>query len=64
MKVVRFDEGFFLKDPNIYFGATDTAAAYQLESGNPGYINTAPVTGASKGKKNGTSMAGTGERAW
>ncbi|MCX6858356.1 MAG: fibronectin type III domain-containing protein [Verrucomicrobia bacterium] len=46
MRIVRFDQGFKFDDPNIYFGATDDAPAYQLEPGDPGYKNTAPATGA------------------
>ena len=56
MRIVRFDEGFFLDDPNIFFGATDDEPAYQLEPGDPGYINTTPATGTTTGKKKGTSM--------
>lgn len=43
MKIIRFDQGFRLDDPNSFFGATDGAPAYQLEPGDPGYIPTAPA---------------------
>ncbi len=46
MKVIRFDAGFRFDDPNSRYGATDNAPAYQLEPGDSGYINTAPVAGA------------------
>jgi hypothetical protein len=47
MRIVRFDQGFRLDDPNIRFGATDDAPAYQLEPGDSGYLNhRPPATGA------------------
>jgi len=56
MRIVRFDQGFHLDDPNIRFGATDDAPAVQLQPGDPGYINTAPLTGASASKKGHRTM--------
>lgn len=56
MRIVRFDQGFRLDDPNIRFGATDDAPAYQLEPGDSGYLNTAPATGASQPKKGQKTM--------
>ncbi len=61
MRIVRFDQGFRLDDPNIRFGATDDAPAYQIELGEPGYINTAPTLGAHQPKKGTKTMNETPE---
>ncbi len=56
MRIVRFDQGFHFDDPNIRYGATDDAPAYQIELGEPGYINTAPTLGAHQPKKGQNTM--------
>lgn len=61
MRIVRFDQGFHLDDPNIRFGATDDAPAVQLQPGDPGYINTAPPMGANSPKKGTRTMNETPE---
>ncbi|MBE7497620.1 MAG: hypothetical protein HS117_21955 [Verrucomicrobiaceae bacterium] len=61
MRIIRFDEGFRLDDPNSRFGATDDAPAYQLEPGDPGYVNTAPTTGAATTRKGTQTMNETPE---
>ena len=38
MKVIKFDSGFFLDDPNNRWGNP----SYQLEPGDPGYVPPSP----------------------
>ena len=52
MKVIRFDQGFKFDDPNNFWGEP----SYQLEPGDPGYVNTSPATGAPTTKKGSKSM--------
>jgi len=40
MKIIKFDQGFKLDDPNSYWGDP----SYQLEPGDPGYIPPIPLT--------------------
>lgn len=60
MRIVRFDAGFRLDDPNIHFGAGDEPA-YQLEPGDPGYINTAPPAGGTQTRRGTQTMNETPE---
>jgi hypothetical protein len=57
MKVIRFDAGFRFDDPNSFWGDP----SYQLEPGDPGYINTAPAAGASQPRKGTKTMNETPE---
>src|ERR1043166_837029 len=50
MKIVTFDGGFFLDDPNTYWGDP----SYQLEPGDPGYVPpiSQPPTKSKRMKRN------------
>ncbi len=57
MRVIRFDEGFRFDDPNSFWGDP----SYQLEPGDPGYINTGLEPGATQPKTNHTTMSASNE---
>jgi hypothetical protein len=47
MKIITFDDGFVLDDPNSFWGDP----AYQLEPGDPGYVDPSPSVNQPKKHK-------------